>query len=154
MLCTLFSLLLASSTPLTTLNVSKGDDIADAKAAFATMEQYQATDDARSPGLFDPNCAFKFTFTDGTNSRRIEVPPKAFFESLTQQLALKQGNPDKYEDVQYIYANGFTAEVCGTILYAANGKKEPFKVFYGRDASGVLKIMELDITQFSSAPPQ
>jgi uncharacterized protein YceK len=74
-------------------------DIRDAKAAFATLVEYQKTDDARSLDLFSQTCPV--TFINGDTKKTVVWPPDKFRESLKQQIALKNGDKDTYEDVHY-----------------------------------------------------
>ena len=123
---------------LLTLAVARADDIADAKAAFATMIEYQKSDDVRTLDLFAQDCAVTFTFTDGKATRVVALPTAAFRQMLQKSLDAKQGNQDVYEDVKYTQ-EGPSVRVDSTIVYHDTGKREPFSVLYVRD-NGAFKI--------------
>ena len=128
-----------------TLAAARADDVADAKAAFATMVAYQKSDDTRSLDLFAPDCTVTFTLTDGKASKVAVIPPDQFREMLTREIALKHGNPDTYEDVKYTQ-EGAAVRVTATILYAASGMRGPFSLLYERDKNGVIKVKEMKVT--------
>jgi hypothetical protein len=132
---------------------AKADDIADAKAAFATLLVYQDTDDNRSLDLFAPDCAVTFTFTDGINSKTVPVPTKDFLAMVAHSISLKKGNQDSYEDIKYT-PEGNGIRVTSTILYADSGKREPFSALYARDKTGVMKVTDLHVTIYSNQTVQ
>jgi len=146
-------LALSFLTLLMTFSIARADDIADAKAAFATMLEYQKTDDARTLDLFTPDCPFTVTLTDGKASRTVVVPPELFRKQLTVSIAKKEGNKDIYENVNYAPEAG-GVRVTATVLAADTGKRGPFSVLYVRN-NGTLKIKEIKVTAFVPAiPPQ
>lgn len=124
------------------------NDIADAKAAFATLIEYQKTDDIRSLDLFSQNCPVTFTVVNGNTQRTVVWPQDAFLESLRKQLALKLGNRDTYEDVKFSQ-EGTNVLVTAMVHYADSGKRGPFSAVYVRDKTGILKIQELKVTVFT-----
>jgi hypothetical protein len=136
---------------VTGLGIARGDDLADARTAFATMLEYQKTDDPRSPDLFTQDCAVTLFFTDGKSARMAKLPPQAFREMLAKQLKEKRGNKDVYEDVKY-GQEGSSVRVTATILYHANGKRGPHSLLYVRD-NGVMKIKEMNVTVFVDGAP-
>ena len=145
-------LFLSALITLFSLSIARADDVADAKAAFATMVEYQKTDDPRSLDLFTRDCAVTFIFTDGTTTRAAALPPEAFRQMLTKALAEKKGNKDVYEDVKYTQ-EGPAVRVNSTVLYADSGKRGPFTLLYVREKSGVLKVKEMKVTVFVPALP-
>ena len=134
-----------------TFSVVGADDIADAKAAFATFMTYQKKDDPRTLGLFTADCPFTVTLTDGKSSRDIVIPAELFRTQLQVTLAKKKGNKDKYEDVKYA-AEGGGVRVTATVLSAETGKRGPFSVLYVRDGKA-LKIKEIKATAYVPEMP-
>lgn len=125
---------------------SRGDDIPDAKAAFATLQEYQKTDDIRSPDLFATNCTVTLAVTDGTNRRTLVVPDGKFRVMLTNAIARKEGNSDVYEDAIYTQ-EGSSVRMSCTVLFADSGKRGPLTVLYARDSDGKLRIKEMKLTK-------
>lgn len=125
------------------------DDVAAAKAAFAKMLEYQKTDDIRSTNLFSTNCLVTCTLISGKNKRTFVLSANAFRKRLEEQIALKLGNKDTYEDVSYS-KNGTNVMVIATICYAGSTNRGPMVAVYGRDIDGILRIQAWDITAFSN----
>lgn len=136
--------LLFLAIALLTLSIARADDIADAKAAFATLLEYQKTDDIRSLELFTEDCAVTFAFTDGVKSREATISSADFREMLKQAIALKQGNRDVYQDVKFTKEQS-GVRVTSKILYAESGKRGSFSALYIRDKDS-LKIKEMKVT--------
>lgn len=124
------------------------NDLADAKAAFATLLEYQKKDDIRSLDLFSPDCPVTFTVIEGNTQRVVVWQQVDFRASLKEQLSLKLGNRDTYKDVKYSQ-NGIQVLVSGMVQYADSGKCGPFSVVYGRDGNGLFKIQEFKVTVFA-----
>ena len=139
-LITLLAIALISSTAI-------ADDLADAKKAFATLTEYQKTDDERSPDLFSKDCAVTFAFSDGTNEKAAVIPTEVFIETMKKEIAKKKGSEETYEEVKYLQeASGI--RVTATVRYPKSGRKGPFSVLYRRDSDGVLRIHEFKATVF------
>ena len=126
------------------------DDIDEVKAAFGTLIEYQKTDDIRSLDLFSTNCPVTLTVIDGSKTSTVTLPPEAFRKLLRQQIALKLGNHDTYEDVKYSEVRGTNVLVTAMVRYADSGKRGPFFALYGRDTYGFYKIQHLKVTMFAS----
>ena len=137
----LFVIALVSSSAI-------ADDLADTKKAFATLVEYQKTDDERTPDLFSKDCAITFVFSDGKNEKTAVVPTEVFIESLKKEIARKAGNPNPYEDVKYSPEDS-GIRVTANVHYARSGQKGPFSALYRRSADGVLRIHTFKVTVFS-----
>jgi hypothetical protein len=125
---------------------SGADDIADAKAAFAALQEYQKEVDIRSLDLFATNCTVTLAVTDGTNRRTLVVPDGKFRAMLTNAIARKEGNSDVYEDAIYTQ-EGSSVRMSCTVLFADSGKRGPLTLLYLRDSDGKLRIKEMKITK-------
>jgi len=124
----------------------RADDIADAKAAFKTLQEYEKTDDIRAPGLFATNCVVTVLVTDGTNKRSLVIPDGKFRGMLSNSIARKEGNSDVYEDVKYSQ-EGSSVRLDCTVLIADSSKRAPLSLLYERDSDGELRIKEMRITR-------
>jgi hypothetical protein len=120
-------------------------EINDVKAAFATLVEYQQTDDIRVLDLFSPDCPI--TVTEGNTQETLTWPQDDFREWLRQQIALKLETKNTYEDVEYLYF-GPDVSVTAVIHYANSGKRGPFSAVYRRDSNGIFKINQVDVTVF------
>ena len=123
------------------LPVTRPEDLSDAKAAFAVFLESQKTDDPRVFDLIAQDCVATILLTDGKEMRIAAFSPEAFRKEITRQLALKEGNHDVYEDVNYAQ-EGKSVRVISNVLYAASGKRGPSSVLFVRD-QGAFKIKEL-----------
>lgn len=129
----------------TVLSISAfADDIADAKMAFATMVEYQRTDDERSPDLFSKSCIITATLRDGANKKTMVIPLEAFIAQMKAQIAKKVGATEAYEDVKYQQEDS-GIRVTAKIRYLQNGRGGPFSMLYRRDEDGVMRIRQLEI---------
>jgi len=123
------------------------DDLVDAKAAFATLIQYQKTDDERSPDLFSKDCVITYTRSDGTNEKTTEVPTEVFINGMKKAIAQKKGSQEIHENVKY-------AQEAGGIRVTADVRRPTpsgsglLSVLYRRDSDGVLRIHDFRATMY------
>ena len=132
-------------------SVNAADDMADAKAAFETLQAYQKTDDIRALDLFATNCIIRLKTINDLEEKTMFIEPAAFREILKDSIAKKEGNLDKYEDVEFS-ADGFSVKVTAAVIHVGTVKPGSFIASYERDGKGVLKIQELKITTYVAKP--
>jgi hypothetical protein len=137
-----FALLLAVLVP------AWADDIADAKAAFETLQEYQQSDDPRMLDLFAKDVSVTMLVSDGKDVRPTYLPRADFFASLKRELLQKKGNKDVYENVKFVQ-EGADVRLTTTMLDASTGKRGPVTLLYARDKEGVLRIKEMKVTVHS-----
>ena len=141
-LATLFTVVLL---PLLSA-VCRADDLADAKTLFDTFLQYQKTDDPKALDMFMKDCVVKFTVTDGTHEQSQVIPTKDFLQQISDSIAKKEGDKDKYDNITYKQDGALVRMQC-TITYAElGGKQAPFGLAFARDTDGKLKIKEFNAT--------
>ena len=139
-LVTLLAIALLSS-------IAIADDVADTKKAFATLGEYQKTDDDKAPELFSKDCAVTFIFPDGTNEKVIVVPTEVFIDALKKEIAKKKGTTEAYEEIKYSQeASGI--RVTANVHYLKSGRKGPFSALYRRDDDGILRIHDFKVTVY------
>jgi len=124
---------------------SFADDLSEVKAAFETFHEFQKTDDSRSPDLFTDDCSVRSIYTNGVQTKEVAFTPVQFKEWLKKGLALKQGNTDSYENVQYVQS-GPNVNVNCTVLYSETGLRGPLHLTYSKDSTGTFKIKEMAAT--------
>jgi len=122
-------------------------DIAKVRAAFATLQEYQRTDDLRALDLFMRNGSVTITAIGGTSNKTAVMPVEKFRQVLGQQIAQKQGSNCAYEDVRYVN-EGPDVRVTGTIRYTDSDRRAPFSALYRCYGDGVFKIYDLKVTIF------
>src|ERR1700722_1412981 len=115
------------------------DDMADAKAAFATLLEYEKTDDIRSTNLFSTNFLFTGTVVFRDDKKIVVLPAEAFRKELEKQLALKLGITETYEDVKFS-KNGTNVTATGIVCYVGTTNRGPVSFVYGRDSDGILRM--------------
>lgn len=125
------------------------DDLADTKKAFATLIEYQKTDDERSPELFSKDCTVTFIFSDGTNEKAAVLPIEVFIDTMKKAIAKKKGSKETYEEVMYSQeASG--VRVTANVRYPKSDRKGPFSALYRRNDDGVLRIQEFKVTVYTN----
>ena len=144
----LFLLLLAVSA---CFSVRAADDMADAKAAFETLQAYQKADDIRALDLFATNCIIRLKTINDLEEKTMFIEVAAFREILKDSITKKEGKLDQYEDVKYL-ADGFSVKVTATVIHVGSVKPGSFIASYERDGNGVLKIQELKVTTYVAKP--
>lgn len=123
-------------------------DIAQVRAAFATLQEYQRTDDLRTLDLFMRNGSVTVTAISTESQKTRVMPVEKFRQLLAQELAEKRGSNCAYEDVRY--ANeGADVRVTGIIRYTDSDKRAPFSALYRCYGDGVFKIYDLKVTIFA-----
>ena len=129
-------------------NEDARNDVESARAAFATLRQYQKTDDIRVLDLLSRNCSITFTIIGPKIKRTVVVPSDVFRARVRKEIALKRGNNDSYEDVKFS-TQGTKVSVTATVRTSRSGDTERFFAAYGRDDKRILKIQELKIAVFA-----
>lgn len=143
---TMIKILRATAILLFSLSVHlQADDISDAKSTFQTLVEYQKTDDPRSPALFADDCFVKFVHTDGTRTKEKTFNAEQFRDWLGKVLALKQGNTDIYENIEFQQEDQ-TVKAAGMVYFTGTGLRGPISLLYARDTTGNLRIKEMITT--------
>jgi TonB family protein len=125
------------------------NDIESARAAFATLIQFQKTDDIRALDLFSRNCSITFTIIEGKTRRSEIIPADVFRRLIRKAIALKRGSKTIYEDVKFS-KEGARVRVTASFRPEDSSDRGRFFAVYGRDDKAILKIQELKLTM--SAP--
>ena len=125
--------------------VARPEDLTDAKAAFARMLAYQKSDDPETPELYTKDCFVSITLTDGKDARLIVLHGDGFRRFLTQELALKTGNKDTYEEPTYTQ-EGTGVRLVVNLVFAESGKRGSVSLLYQRKGDG-LRIAEQRVVQ-------
>lgn len=125
-----------------------GDDVADAKAAFATMVEYQKTDDIRTTNLYSPDFILTCTLLDvnGKSKKTFALTPEEFHKILMKEIASKRGSTEIYKAVTFS-KNGTNVTVTAKVNRAGSTNEVPVSLTYGRDSDGVLRIQTMHITE-------
>lgn len=143
-----FLLLLAASAYF---SVRAADDMADAKAAFETLQTYQKADDIRALDLFATNCIIRLKTINDLEEKTMFIEAAAFREILKDSITKKEGNLDKYENVKFS-ADEFSVKVTAAVIHVGSVKPGSLIASYERDGNGVLKIQELKVTTYVAKP--
>jgi len=126
-------------------SMAHADDVADVKAEFNKLIEYQKTDDDRILNLFSVDCSVQITTVEGSVQNTRSIPMDMFRRMLLRANRLKTGSRDKYENVKF-GQDGDSIRVRATIVDGISGHRGPFLLRYVRGSDGLMKIKDFQVT--------
>lgn len=131
---------------LSLMSLAGADNVTLAKGEFAKFQEYQKTDDARLLDMLSADCKLEITQTFGAASEKMVLPSDAFKKMLTEQIKLKQGSNDRYENVE-CKEIGDLVKVTATVRDTVTNARGPFSMDFTKGGDSTLKISDIRISQ-------
>ena len=138
----LFAFLLALVMSAAT---AAADDMEDARKAFATLLEYQKTDDERAPDLYAKDCLIVMTVTAGEKEQSITIPTKDFIDGMKREIAKKKGSRETYDEIRYTKQTT-GVKVTANVHNPDQARPLIFTGVYRRGEDGILRLHEYRLT--------